>query len=48
MKKKSENFLENNFVYGKVSELLSDFLLDSHGILRLKIFKNVKFNKFKT
>ena len=40
--------MEKNFVYGKISELLSYFLLDSHGILRLKILKNVKFNKFKT
>lgn len=36
-KKNSENFLEKNFVYGKISEFLLDFLLDSHGILRLKI-----------
>ena len=47
-KKKSEKFLEKNFVYGKISEFLLDFLLDSHDILRLKILKNVKFNKFKT
>ena len=39
--KKSEKFLEKNFVYGKISEFLSDFLFDSHDILRLKILKNV-------
>ena len=40
--------MEKNFVYGEISKFLSEFLLDSHNILGLKIFLNVKFNKFKT
>ena len=46
--KKAEKFFEKNFVYGQISKFLLEFLFDSHDILRLKILKNVKLNKFKT
>ena len=46
--KKSDKFLEQNFAYEQTSKFLSDFLPDSHDILRLKILQNVKFNKFRT
>ena len=46
--KKSEKLLENNFVYEQIIKFLLEYLLDSHDILRLEIFINVEFNKFKT
>ena len=35
------------FFEKKLSKFLSECLLDSHGILRLKMFKSVKFNTSK-
>ena len=46
--KKSDKYLEQNFVYEQISKFLSEFLLYSHDILRLKFFFKIKFNKFKT
>ena len=47
-KKKSEKFLEKNFVSRQISQLLSEFLLNPCCILKLKIFLNAEFNKLKT
>ena len=36
--KKSEKFLEKNFVYGQISKILLEFLLNPCDILKFKIF----------
>ena len=47
-KKKSEKFLENNFVYGQISKILLKFLLNPCDTLKLIFFLNSEFNKLKT
>ena len=40
--------MDKNFVYWQISKILSEFLLNSCDILKLKISLNAEFNELKT
>ena len=45
---KIREILRKNFVYGQISKILSEFLLNPCDILKLKFCLNAEFNKLKT